>query len=267
MDRRTFIKGLIASLALPNTYSKSPDIVPNSIDDLVFIAPDFINCKLNPITTLPSEKFDKTNVILTSFNENILRLYVDGKIKYEFDGVINGHGAPKKIDNDKKNPIGLYFISDATSLSAKKGSREYNIQKAITKSRKGWQGEDFYRLNHPHNPFDVYNGLQNNLISEWAARKLMTTVPKYKDIKNTKLGNGTAIHGRLKGRKPHQLTWGCSAISNEEFDLIRPYINVSTPVICLESLDAPIDDRFNLPKYEKLLVELLRETYPKFNLS
>lgn len=128
-----------------------------------------------------------------------------------------GGDGTKRVEGDQKTPIGTYTIS------------------AMRKSDKFYY---FMQFNYP-NLLDAWYGYQNKVITETQFDEFTSAIKNRKlTPQNTQLGGYIGIHG-LGYPTSSQLTihenlnWtnGCVAITNQEIDYLRQYVDVGTRVV------------------------------------
>lgn len=285
MNRRDFLKGLAGLLMSNNILetAENSDFEPFcSLDDLIKAAPSMNNLNLPLLNSLPgkslsldsSSQYDPGNVIVCSYDDRKVQLYSSNGLIKEYSGAIfPKFSYPKLKTGDKRFPLGLYFLTDISSLHADEGSREFKHQKqkmnSLTFKYKGlpndWQGDTFMEMNYESNETNLYLGWKElGLINAWDAKVLKDFVPTHTDFKANKLGHGIAIHGRGKKRGDWSKTIGCVALHDNDLKDLLLYVNVNTPVINLthfDSLNQIVDQRYNLPKYRSLLNDALAKRW------
>lgn len=284
MNRRDFLRG-IAGLFLSSQISEAKNRDFDdfcTLEQLIMTAPDLNKFDLPLINTIPGKpkdfdsntKYDSRNVIVCSYDDKKVQLYSSVGLIKEYDGALFPRNKyPKVRDGDKRFPLGVYFLTDISSLKADKGNREYNNQVAKMKSLpnvyKGlpqdWQGDTFMEMNYESNDVNLYLAWKKfGLINAWDAKVLRYFVPTHEDFISNKLGDGIAIHGRGKKRGDWSKTIGCVAMHDDDLHDLLQYVNVNTPVINITHFDSTkqiLDERYDLLKYRKLLNDALVERW------
>ncbi|MGH8508127.1 MAG: L,D-transpeptidase family protein [Gammaproteobacteria bacterium] len=159
-------------------------------------------------------------------SERMLLLKRGAKIEKVFR-MASGRGGPgdKRYRGDHRTPVGTYRV-----VKIKRSSRFHT----------------FLQLNYP-NVKDAFHGLRGRTISEYDFDRIVSA-QKYHEIppQNTALGGAIGIHGigAVTPRKfdIHQnVNWteGCIALTNEQIDTLRKFVEVGTKVVIAETLASP----------------------------
>ncbi|HIF50122.1 MAG TPA: murein L,D-transpeptidase [Thiotrichaceae bacterium] len=159
--------------------------------------------------------------ILISKKNNELIVKKAGEVvkKYRISSGKGGKGT-KRRQGDSKTPQGVYRISQF-----KKSSRFHY----------------FIQLDYP-NLIDAWYGYKNKVIDAKDFKRIATAYKKHTaPPQDTKLGGFIGIHGLGEQNEKkivihEEINWteGCIALTNEEINELRKFVDIGTPVIIKE---------------------------------
>jgi murein L,D-transpeptidase YafK len=164
---------------------------------------------------------DKQYDVVISISSQVLKIMNGDSIIKQFHIAYGkgGKGA-KRILGDKKTPLGVYKIINF------KGNSRFHY---------------FMQIDYP-NLLDAWYGYKNKVISADEFKFISTAIKNNNTPpQNTKLGGFIGIHGigvtnekKLTIHNAINWTQGCIAITNEEINLLRKYVDIGTRVIIYE---------------------------------
>lgn len=154
-------------------------------------------------------------------SKRILLLKLGPKIKKQYPVALGRGGSGDKHRlGDHKTPLGTYRI-----VRFNENSPFYY----------------FMQLNYP-NIKDAFYGLKNRLLSRWEFNRIIDAL-NYHEIppQDTLLGGRIGIHGlgevtaeKLHIHRNFDWTQGCIALTNENIEDLRNYVDIGTPVTIKE---------------------------------
>lgn len=172
------------------------------------------------ISTVTQVQASEYQILISKKNHELI-LEKDGQIikKYHVSTGKGGKGT-KHQRGDSKTPLGVYRI-----LGFKESSRFHY----------------FIQLDYP-NLIDAWYGYKNQVIDSEDFKRIATAYKKRKaPPQDTELGGFIGIHGlgetnEKKLTIQQELNWteGCIAMTNEEINELKKFVDIGTPVIIKE---------------------------------
>lgn len=163
---------------------------------------------------------DSVDIVINKSSQELAVKQGDRIIKRFHVATGKGGEGTKRVQGDKKTPVGVYRIIDL-----KENSKFYL----------------FMQLDYP-NLLDAWYGYKNNIISAGEFKKITYAYKNdNKPPQDTPLGGYIGIHGigeendqKMQIHNGYNWTNGCIALTNEQIEELKKYVSIGTKVIINE---------------------------------